>query len=87
LALFLDCILELGEKPWCIPNSSPEDVDEGSVAGDGSKGDKDYGMDSEKDVRSEVNSAANEFSLFLYLLPLQVKKNPPEPHSSNRQST
>ena len=41
-----------------IRNSSPEDADEGIVAGDGSKGDKDYGMDSEKDVRSEVNSAA-----------------------------
>jgi hypothetical protein len=45
-----------------IPNSSPEDSEVGSVAADGSKGDKDDGIDFEKDVRSEVNSAANESS-------------------------
>ncbi len=45
-----------------IPNSSPEDYEVGSVTGDGSKGDEEDGIESEKDVKSKVNFAANETS-------------------------
>jgi len=57
-------------------NSSPDDSDEGSVAGDGSKGYKDDGIDSDKDVRSEVNSAANDSSQ-------TVSVSPPTPNSGH----
>jgi len=57
-----------------ISNSSHEDSEVGSVAGDGSKGDEEDGMDSEKEVRSEVNSAANDTSQ-------TVSVSPPTPNS------
>jgi hypothetical protein len=39
-----------------------EDSDKDSVCVDGSEGDKDDGIDSEREFRSELNSAANEIS-------------------------
>ena len=59
-----------------IPNSSHEDSEVVSVAGDVSKGDEEDGMDSEKEVRSEVNSAANDTSQ-------NVSVSPPTPNSDS----